>query len=395
MANKRTLTAAACLAALAGFTPLASHADPLSQPSMGATLSGNPKPFDVDAGPFGKVYVSGVVSGLGLVQSDPVPGDRDNQADLSNGQIFIQTTSGPIQFFLDVGAYSMPALGTPYTHATTLTANTYSAVPMAYVKFQPNAEWSIQIGKLPSLIGAESAYTFQNINIERGLLWNQEPVFSDGVQVNYAKGKIAASVSFNDGFYSVHRYNWLSGSLAYTASAKDTLTLSGGAALSTYIHATAATPLLQNNGGIVNLIWAHTEGPWMIQPYLQYARTYDLTSKGFPYSGADTWGGAVLAKYSFNANWSLAGRVEYEWSSNSGAVCPADSESCFAYSPLYGEGSKAFSATLTPTYQKGIFFARAEASYTGLSSIAPGSGFGGLGVSKSQFRGLIETGFIF
>ena len=239
---------------------------------MGATLSGNANPINLDAGPLGKVYVSGVVSGLGIVQANPVPGDRDNQADLSNGQVFIQTTSGPVQFFLDVGAYSLPSLGTPYTHATTLTSNTYSAVPMAYVKLQPTSEFSIQIGKLPTLIGAEAAYTFQNINIVRGLLWNQEPVFSNGVRAGYSGQDL--------GVHRAHRRVLFRPSLQLAERVaglhdhpKDTLTFAGGAALSKYIRATAATPLLQNNSGILNVIYAHTDGPWMIQPYFQETPT--------------------------------------------------------------------------------------------------------------------------
>jgi hypothetical protein len=53
------------------------------------------------------------------------------------------------------------------------------------------------------------------------------------------------------------------------------------------------------------------------------------------------------------------------------------------------------SVTLTPTFQKGIFFARAEASYVGITSGTPGAEFGRDGEASSQFRGLIETGFIF
>ncbi|HEY1880905.1 MAG TPA: outer membrane beta-barrel protein [Caulobacteraceae bacterium] len=384
--------AAGAALALALTTPFTATADPLAQPSMGAMLSGNASPFNVDAGPLGKVYVSGVVSALGMVQSNPVPGDRTDQFDLSNGQVFIQTTSGPVQFFIDAGLYSMPALGTPYTHATTFTSNTYSGLPMAYLKLQPTSAFSIQIGKLPSLIGAESSFTFQNINIERGLLWNQEPVFSDGVQVNYSKGKVSLSVSLNDGFYS-NRYNWLSGSFAYTVTAKDTVTMSGGGALSKYDRATFATPLFQNNSDIIDLIWAHTDGPWMIQPYFQYTHANAIESFGVTFPGADTWGGAILAKYSFNKLWSLAGRVEYV-SSSSGA-CQPEAEDCAQTSLLYGPGSKAVSVTLTPTFQKGIFFARAEASYVGITSGTPGAEFGRDGEASSQFRGLIETGFIF
>ena len=66
------------------------------------------------------------------------------------------------------------------------------------------------VGILPTLIGAESTFDFQNMNIERGLLWNQENAINRGVQINQTMGKFTASLSYNDGFYS-NRYNWLTG----------------------------------------------------------------------------------------------------------------------------------------------------------------------------------------
>ncbi|HEY5290067.1 MAG TPA: outer membrane beta-barrel protein [Caulobacteraceae bacterium] len=394
-ASAASLLAGAALAdgpAAPAAPPAAPAAAPMGQPTMGPTLNADPNPPSFDAGPLGKVYVTGAVSGLGMVQTEHSPFDRSNLADISSGLLFIQTTTGPVQFFINAGVYSLPALGTPYVHATTLTSSTYSAIPMAYVKLQPTSTLSIQIGKLPTLIGAEAAYTFQNINIERGLLWNQEPVFSDGVQVNYAKGPVSASVSLNDGFYS-NRYNWLSGSFAYTLSPKDSITVAGGGALSKYTRQSAATPVFQNNSDILNLIWTHTEGAWVITPYFQYTHASAIDIGGTDYAGADTYSGAILAKYSFNAHWSLAGRVEYVASSS--ASCMAGDDECAQTSLLYGPGSKAVSVTLTPTYQKGIFFVRGEASYVGITSGAPGAGFGQDGNARSQFRGLLETGFIF
>ena len=38
-------------------------------------------------------------------------------------------------------------------------------------------------------MGAEYTFTFQNMNIERGLLWNQETAVNRGIQVNQALGK--------------------------------------------------------------------------------------------------------------------------------------------------------------------------------------------------------------
>ena len=53
------------------------------------------------------------------------------------------------------------------------------------------------------------------MNIERGLLWNQENTINRGLQLNYTYGPLAASVSWNNGFYS-HSYTWVDGSLAWT-----------------------------------------------------------------------------------------------------------------------------------------------------------------------------------
>jgi hypothetical protein len=50
---------------------------------------------------------------------------------------------------------------------------------------------------------------------------------------------------------------------------------------------------------------------------------------------------------------------------------------------------------VTPTYQAGVWFARADASWTQASSIAPGFGFGKTGGSRNQGRIVLEAGVIF
>jgi Putative beta-barrel porin-2, OmpL-like. bbp2 len=170
-------------------TGVAADADPLPAPSFIAPLAANPKPFAFDGGPFGKVFVTGQVSGLGLVQShtqaSPGTGNAASLFDLDNAQVEIQTTSGPVQFYLQAGAYSLPALGTPYLRTGNAVDQEFGELPVAYMKFVPMPEISVQVGALPTLIGAESTFSFQNINIEHGLLWNQEPAISKGVQLNY------------------------------------------------------------------------------------------------------------------------------------------------------------------------------------------------------------------
>lgn len=49
----------------------------------------------------------------------------------------------------------------------------------------------------------------------------------------------------------------------------------------------------------------------------------------------------------------------------------------------------------TPACQKGVLFARAEASYVGLSRAEPCDGLGRDGGSNSQARLMLETGLLF
>src|SRR5207253_1894003 len=250
----------------------------MATPTMTGPLVANPNPWSF-GDPFGdKIYVTGVISGLGMVQSNPMapfglPSDRLSRADLSNGQFMLQKTEGLFQFFVQIGGYALPALGAPYISVKRGTGDFFDPVPVVYGKIAPTDEFSFQFGKLPTLIGAEYAFTFQNMNIERGLLWNQEPIVSRGVQANYTLGPLAFSASLNDGFYS-DSYNWLTGSAAWTINKENTLTVVGGGnfdhtdknAVSTTLPVVAKTPFFQNNGSIFNIIYTYNAAPWTITP---------------------------------------------------------------------------------------------------------------------------------
>ncbi|HVI05986.1 MAG TPA: outer membrane beta-barrel protein [Sphingomicrobium sp.] len=361
------------------------YADAVPYPGMNGPLAANPKPAAFDAGPFGSVNVTGVLSGIAQTEDHPFPGEEKSLVDLTNGLVFVQKTSGKFQFFIQAGIYSIPDLGAPYIKARTMTSNLFGPLPQAFVKLQPTPDFSIMVGKLPTLIGAESTFTFENLNIQRGLLWNQEPAVSRGVQANYAHGPLTVSVSLNDGYYS-NKYSWISGSIAYALSKKDTITLVGAGNVSHSLRSTFATPATLNNGEIYNLILVHTSGPWIIEPYLQYSRVHRTPEIGIPH-GASTFGAALLAKYSFTPTISVTARGEYI--SSTGSLANG------APSLLYGPGSKAWSLTVTPTYQKGIFFLRGELAHVGTWDTTPGYALGRNGLQKTQDRALVETGFLF
>jgi hypothetical protein len=374
-------------ASRAGNTTAAQAPAPVlpGSPSLTGPLHGNADPLHVDGGPLGTVYISGVISGLGLTQDNAFPGDDGNLVDLSNGQVIVQTTQGPVQFYAQAGGYSIASLGTPYFKAGDYTRDTFGLLPVAYVKIAPTSDFNIIAGKLYTLQGAENAFTFQNFNIERGLLFNQTATVNRGVQANYAHGPLSASLSLNDGFYS-GKYNWLSGTLGYAVSPHDSVTFGAASHLGRSTRSSFATPLTLNNGELYFLSWTHNQGPWTIQAYGQLQHT-DKDEALAIMHGASTYGAALLGKYSFTNEFSLAARAEYIKST--GTVADG------APNLLYGPGSSAWSLTATPTWQKGIFFIRGEGSYVSAQDVVPGFGFGKNFDKHSQTRGLIEAGVFF
>jgi hypothetical protein len=363
---------------------------PISTPAIAGPLSYNVTPLTLNLGPLGeKVYVDGALTGLAFWQNNAsrIGSDSASRLDLSNGQVFVQKTDGIFQYFIQAGIYSLPAVGAPYVNSHQTTSLTYGWVPQGFVKLAPTDNISVEIGKLPTLIGDEYTFTYENMNIFRGLLWNQEPAVQRGVQVNYTQGPLAFSLSLNDGYYS-NRYNWITGSAAWTIDMANSVSLVGGGNLGHTDFATSATPFFQNNGSIFNLIYTHTDGALTVSPYFQYASVGADPAIGIPHD-ASTTGFAVLANYAFNDNFKLAGRVEYITASGKGVTLATSTNL------LYGPGSNAFSFTITPTYQFGLFYLRGEYSYVSAGSTTAGLAFGPSGTATSQSRFALEGGILF
>jgi hypothetical protein len=372
----------------AGDQPAAPTA--MTTPAMNGPLVANPKPLSFDAGPLGPVYLTGAVSGLGLWQNNISPGDQHSLASLSNGQFFFQKPEGLFQYFVEVGAYTLPSIGTPYVNTPQATGDYFGPLPVAYLSLAPSSSFSIEGGKLPTLIGAGYTFSFQNPNIEHGLLWNQEPAVSRGGQLNYTAGPLALSFSLNDGFYS-NRYTWLTGSANYTLDNANRFALVAGGNYSHTTKSTLATPLFQNNETILDLVYIHIAKPWAFATGFQYTHVPAIPSVG-ALTSASTAGGGILVNYSFGDDMPLPGvslPVRLEYISSTGSAANG------APNLLYGPGSNAWSITVTPTYQYKIFFARIEFSHVGATSTTPGLVFGPGGTNTTQNRGVFEFGVLF
>ena len=353
---------------------------PLPMPSMSGPLQ-TAVPHEVESG---KLAVTGILSGIAWTEGNHITGDPATHYDISNAQLFVQKTSGWWQFYLQGGAYNLPAIGVPFLSTSDTIKNIYGPFPQGYLKLV-KGNFNVEVGALPTLIGAEYTFSFQNMNIERGLLWNQENAVNRGIQLNESYKKLTASLSWNDGFYS-NRYTWLTGSLTYAFNSASSLVFVGGGNAGTYAKNTLATPLFLNNSQIYNLIYTYSKGAWVVQPYFQYTDVPTNAKIGIT-QGAGTKGGALLLTYNLKRGFSLAARPEY--------IKSTGSVQSGAVNLLYGPGSGAFGFTVTPTYRKDAFFLRGDLAIVHSTSSTPGAAFGPSGLNATQPRGVVEAGFMF
>jgi len=183
-----------------------------------------------------------------------------------------------------------------------------------------------------------------------------------------------------DGFYS-DELNWLSGAATYTIDPNNSATVLASGNFHHDSKNTLATPLTLDNSQLVQLNYSYTSGPWVLSPTLQWTHVPKDINIGLT-SEAHTYGAGLTTKYNINANWNIAARAEYINSTGGTNVA-------------YGPGSNAWSLTITPTWQQGIFFIRPEASYVKATHTTAGAAFGTSGNETSEARLLIETGILF
>jgi len=370
-------------------------------PQARATLAA-PASIDFSGGPLGTLSAQGVLSAAGTYQSDPALNpltggtDRSTRLDVTNAELILQKTSGLVQFFAMAGSYNFPTLGEPILATPSVPYYYFGAVPEAYITIAPTSTFSVEVGKLPTLMGGETTWSWMNQNIERGLLWNSENVVSRGVQANYTMGPVAASLSVNDGYYSGH-YDVLTGLVGYTVNSSSTASFFfyhhfGSTVITGSPVNTFAVPQNLDNSDTYNLLYTTKLGALTLSPYLQYIYAPSSAKLGAGYGHSDhVAGAAFLANYHFTPMWSMAGRAEYEKSTGNPADLNGGNNNLLGYGP----GSGAWSLTVTPTYQNKGFFTRVELSYVHVTNGTAGSVFGAAGAQPNQMRGMIETGLTF
>jgi len=370
-----------CAVFVAAAAALPALADPLPPPT--------PSPAPA-------LTVSGVLSGFTLSSDnanatgalDTASGaDLSSRTQLSNALLTIAHTNGKLRFSVTAGAYAFPVVGLAInpTFQKFTNTNLYGYVPVAYAQYVPDEHWTISAGKLPTLQGQENGFTFQNPNIQRGLVWNMELIVSRGIRVAYTGASFNAALEYNDGFYSgSHRA--IEGQVGWSPTPSRSLQF-------IFFIPDANTPsnvtALIANKREYDLMYTQQIGKLQLLPYALWVQSPASTALGYAKSES-AFGAVLMANWAFNSTFSLGGRFE--------TVADSSAPTDFGFnSDLlgYGPGSSATTLTLTPAYKTPHMFARGEWSHVAAYNILPGLGFGPAGTRTNQTRFGLELGVQF
>jgi len=239
------------------------------------------------------------------------------------------------------------------------------SVDQAYVEVLFK-NFNIKAGRILTNIGGEAPYTWQNINIQRGLVWNGEPVYYNGVRVSGNFGAYSFYVGVNDRDTS-------DGKMALEAG------VGGELSYKTSVSLNILIPDSKDNNPTKVYNLTFTSDYFEKAPITFYV---DYLSR--PKKGQDTQsiGAALLVDFKVNEQISVGSRVEYVNNDGDGNNYGI------------GTGNNALTFTLTPKYQINKYlYVRGEASYVSLGHKYYNKNDNSK--TDSEFRVGAEIGFVF
>ncbi len=278
------------------------------------------------------IKVSGALTTYFLYVNDKNLADQSKSMfDAGTALVTITRDKGALSYTFIGGAYAVPVVGVqPPTAALTTAA--FSGIPVAYIDYSLSKALTLSFGRLPTIIGYETFATAMNDYIQRGRVWNLQPVVHHGLRLSYSGQVISATLGVNDGLFSLgpnFKGNTLTPAVEVGVGGSIINNLSLSLA-GLYISNSALEDKNNQRDFQANLILAYSTGAITVAIDALYLN-----------SGKDDendQGIALHAKYEGKA-FGVAGRVEYV------------------------ESEKSTSFTLTPSYKHGNYFVRLEGSY--------------------------------
>jgi Putative beta-barrel porin-2, OmpL-like. bbp2 len=375
-----------------------------------ASAADLPSPISFDAGPLGRLEVSGGadgyfygLTGAGSETDEGLLGTSTSAgAEFLNGLIKLQKPEGLIQFTIEVGGVNALTLG---TRPKDPTAQKWSTGPLrsAYITVAPTPNLTISAGQIGSLEGYESGVDWKNTNLLTTSIWDVENAQSVGVTATYTYGRFSGSVAFSDGF-DTNVWNYLQLLASYSANDDNSISLFGatnlgstglgarfyGSATRPYSSSTVAAAGAANlvNSSMIGGYYSFTPGNFSIVPEIQYVWSTRNPQVGLnDYSSH--FGAALFVSYQFKGTgFSVGGWFEYFTSNGS--------QSWFLNPGAQGVGL-ALGPTWSPNWAKKHLFVRGDVGALHLITIgAPGSaGYGSSATGRNQAIAVVELGVLF
>ncbi|MGZ3526277.1 MAG: outer membrane beta-barrel protein [Vulcanimicrobiaceae bacterium] len=357
---------------------------PTATPSASPAPTPTPVPAFSFSGVFTNYHFSTVnVNATGALDTNS-GNDLASRTDISNALLTYTKNTGAFRYGITAGEYALPVVGQALNPTSERGANTelYTLVPQVYVAYAPSSNLAISVGKLATLLGQESNFTYQNVDIQRGLGWSAEPTFSRGIRATYTQGKFTGDLEYNDGFYSgSHRA--VEGLAGWAPSSNTNLQF-------VFIVPSKDTPpnptVSIANKAEYDLMITQNVGKFALTPYVLFISSPSNTDLGYT-STETAIAYSFIASYPFNAYFSLGAR--YEDFLNHSGMSDTSSNADFIG---YGAGSRATTITVTPQYKIGLYYLRAEYSLVNASRFKPGLAFGTDGTIGNQTRYGLELG---
>jgi len=266
-------------------------------------------PATFDAGPFGKLSVN-ASSPVSRSSRQFRAGNDKAQVHLSNGQFHSKADGKYSVLRPGLGAYTMPTLSVPLL-TPKISEQFLWACPVAFLKLPVGKTTSFEIGSLPTLMGAESTFTYQN-STSNAASFGTRKRHQPRHPGESSAGQIPLRfVSWNDGYYS-NRYSFLSGSLTYKRPTPWCTTGWGTSGRPSFKRQLPRSRTRLYACGDLYVL----QGAWIVSPYFQYGKLPTNSKVGVTKSTSAT-GGAINVSYAFKRGFSLPVRFEYLTSSGS------------------------------------------------------------------------------
>jgi hypothetical protein len=355
-----------------------------------------PSPIEVDGGPFGELQISGGTDGI--VYGISGLGDKSL---LGNGQVVgvqsftneikLEKPAGILRFVVDVHPSDTLHFGERPSGPSVKTL-TLGPIYAAYVTLEPVRHFTVSLGEVYSVEGYESSFDWNNANIIASPVYAVKNSSSRGVSATYVHGPVSSTLVFGDGFDS-GVFNTFQGKTTYRFNQKNAITLYGETNVgrtgpNTFAYGGGTTgfgyksvaPLV--NSTMLGGYYDFSAGSLKLVPEVQYAYARPDHIIGID-KFTSNLGAVLISDYRFgDTPWSLGGMVFY-YRNNGG------------FGWYLNPHSAGLGLGLTPTWQRGHVFARAELAMIHLTSIGNGEAFGNDGNQRNQFTGILEAGFLF